>query len=179
MHAALPLLLLTACCCGLLFQAAECGRPPSSPREPRKSPAAAVRRDGDAEEAPPHQRGAGTRGGTTTRPVDMDGGAVGVGSHARAGQAGGVAEEERRAEAAGAQVGAADSGCSRGGGGARRHRHGRSRGVVPLVQRAHAPLPAVEALVCNQGTRLGGNSVPGFQLESFHASLLTLILVPP
>ncbi|KAG2535723.1 hypothetical protein PVAP13_9NG130773 [Panicum virgatum] len=78
-HAALPLLLLTACCCGLLFQAAECGRPPSSPREPRKSPAAAVRRDGDAEEVPPHQHAAGTRGGTTTRPVEMDGGDLGVG----------------------------------------------------------------------------------------------------
>ncbi|KAG2546359.1 hypothetical protein PVAP13_9KG028200 [Panicum virgatum] len=77
-YAALPLLLLAACCCGLLFQAAECGgRPPSSPREPSKSPAAAVRRDGDAEKAPLHQRAAGTQGGTTIRPVEMDDGGVG------------------------------------------------------------------------------------------------------
>ncbi|PUZ37327.1 hypothetical protein GQ55_9G110600 [Panicum hallii var. hallii] len=85
-YVASPLLfLLAACCCGLLFQAAECGRPPSSPREPWKSPAA-VRRDG-AEEAPPHQRAAGTRGTTTRRAVEVVGADVGVGRQTGGGAA--------------------------------------------------------------------------------------------
>jgi hypothetical protein len=123
-----------------------------SPRRRRGGAAAPARRRDPRNNDPPG-RGGGRRrrrGREADRRWRGPRDAVIVGSHACAGQAGAAAEDERRAEAAGAQVGAADSGCSGGGGGARR-RHGRSRGVVPLVQRAHTPLPAIEALVQEPG----------------------------